>query len=490
MQPERNKVIDFNRRRSLQTVSAALAVTRHHLVRDDIVTAFHLHRRELHERIGNAVFRIAKPEGGFPQVGVEFVVEIVRAFAHAVTATRLHMESVPEVEAVTAGVIACIPFQILQGLEFYIFEEHSRPDEMILVNLPTHIQIVMERRFEIRYGTEFLVVIRAGLVHHGYSSGVHPSQARLPQNYSRRDLAQFVRRRRREEQLFARRIFARSAVHTAQRDVAQDSAAHPERTARIPVDVQSELGIGSAHRPDGIVTAHTLVNKIAVVDTFYKRARQAIVTHVARTGSHRLVDGRVRLFFRKAELVIDAARNTAVIVVKTRIQATHPAMFKIRRIQGPAFVLQEMAHVKEVVPIFGRLRPCHRAQRIAPFLAIGIAAAFRQLLFHAFARVPAVPYQAETRSRLAVTDFVFQGAFAGNRRLDLRIAHIEVTERAPKPLQVFRRTERLVTFLFYFLDARHTHHAHIAHHVFRLVKQRKLRTRRIPNFVFALAVPP
>ena len=77
MQPERNKVIDFNRRRSFQTISAALAVTRHHLVRDDIVTAFHLHRRELYERIGNAIFRVAEPEGRFPQVSVEFVVDIV-----------------------------------------------------------------------------------------------------------------------------------------------------------------------------------------------------------------------------------------------------------------------------------------------------------------------------------------------------------------------------------------------------------------------------
>ena len=492
MQPERKEVIYFYRCRRLETVRTPLAVTRHHLVRNDIVAAFHLDGRELHERIAYAILRVTEPQRSLPQVGIELVAGIVGTFAHAVAATGLHMEPVQKIVAVAAGIVTRIPFQVLQRLEFFLFEEERRTDKVILVYLVSGIHVVMENRLEILHGTEFLVVVGTRLVGDRDSHRVHPSQACFPGNRSRRNFPQFMRRRRRKKQFFARRVLARRAVHAAQRNIAQDAPAHAKAKPGIPFHVERERRIGGTHRTDGIVTSHALVNKVAVVDILDKRSRKAVVANVAGTGRHRLVDRRVRLFFRKAQLVAHVTRYAAVIICIMSIHVTHPGMLHIRGIKRPALVLQKMLDAKMAAAVFRRLRPCKRAQRIGPFLPKTVAAAFRKLFLYAFARAPTVAHQAESRSGLSIGDFVLDGfirIFLRGIR-NPRIAHVKVAERAPQPLQVFCVTERLVTFLLDILHARHTNHAHVARNVARLVDKRKLCPRRIPVLVFSLAVTP
>ena len=292
--------------------------------------AIHLHHRKIRVGIHLFLLMVTDAQGAFPKVRVKlayFIAGAVGAFARTVTAQWLHEEPLQEIETVSQRAIVNIPLPFLHRRKLVFLNQESTTDKMVQVDSVPRIELMRIRCLVVRNRRKLLIKRSARLIRKRHTRRMLPIDKAFHRHTPRSHAVQLRTIHRREINLASRRVAPLALVRTTKSHIAQKAFANSQGKPRIKTQFHTELRIGRKHRSHGIVSAHSLVNEVAVVHALDITRGQAIVTHVACSRSHSLIHRRVNLLFGHTQLVRDISLHTQFLGTKTGIQIGKPTVF-------------------------------------------------------------------------------------------------------------------------------------------------------------------
>ena len=292
--------------------------------------AIHLHHREIRIGIHLFLLMVTDAQGAFPKVRVKlayFIAGTVGAFARTVTPQRLHKEALQEIEAVTQRTVVNIPLPFLHRRKLVFLNQESTTDKMVQVDSVPRIELMRIRCLVVRNRRKLLIKRSARLIRKRHTRRMLPIDKALYRHAPRSHAVQLRTIHRRKVDLASRCVIPLALIRTTKSHIAQKTFANSQGKSRIKTQFHIEFRIGRKHRSHGIVSAHSLVNKVAVVHALDITRGQTVVAHIACSRSHSLIYRRVNLFFGQAQLVRDISLHPQFLGTKTGIQIGKPTVF-------------------------------------------------------------------------------------------------------------------------------------------------------------------